>query len=81
METEREPIQNDDVRLSDNRTLADITRIHYWNRCLKAYYIDPGPPPVHRPLFIDQLNLWVSLVVCLFRILTILSYSHAEYRN
>lgn len=49
---------------SDSQTLADICNRHHCDRCGKACYIDPGPPPTHKPFTMEQLSVWTSLVVC-----------------
>ena len=49
---------------SDSQTLADICNRHHCDRCGKACYIDPGPPPTHKPFMMEQLSVWTSLVVC-----------------
>jgi hypothetical protein len=49
---------------SDSHILAEISRRHHCDRCGKACFIDPGPPPVHKPFSMEQLSVWTSLVVC-----------------
>jgi hypothetical protein len=49
---------------SDSHTLGEICRRHHCDRCGKACFIDPGPPPAHKPFTMEQLTLWMTLVVC-----------------
>jgi hypothetical protein len=67
---------NHDTSMSDSSTLAEICRRHHCDRCKKACYIDPGPPPVHKPFTMEQLSVWTSLVV---RQNSKLELSHAHY--
>lgn len=55
---------NNDISGSDSHTMAEICRRHHCDRCGKACYIDPGPPPAHKPFTMAQLSVWTSLVVC-----------------
>lgn len=48
---------------TNSHTLAEICRRHHCDRCQKACYIDPGPPPVHKPFTMEKLSVWTSLVV------------------
>jgi hypothetical protein len=54
---------NNDTSGSDSHTLAEICCRHHCDRCGKACYIDPGPPPIHKPFMMEQLSVWTSLVV------------------
>jgi len=49
--------------VSHSRILMEIRDIHHCQRCGKACWIDPRPPVIHRPLSMEQLSTWTSLVV------------------
>ena len=48
----------------DTKIMGDICRRHQCYRCGKPCFIDPGPPPTHKPFTMAQLSVWTSLVVC-----------------
>ena len=64
LEEAKSESNNNDMLESDTQILAAIRRQHYCERCEKACYIDPGPPPTHKPFTMQQLSVWTSLVVC-----------------